>query len=379
MNAPVTPETFRAKNVPARAAPPEVIEPISMDDHPHKAQIAEPEDLVPPDSNGPSAQTQEVSSELDAWKKVRELALKQLDRFMTLEPKVLRGDDPDAIHDMRVASRRLQQILDLLYPKPRPHDIGNLRRKIRRSRRSLSTVRNCDVLLARVDKSLRSKRASRRDTWTAVHHYLRERRAQSFEKALRKLGKVNLAVFYVHLKRHLGPERNGASAPHHGAPAGEPSTAQFYERVGESLDRVWRAFESQVELSHSDPRPPVVHGVRIATKRLRYLIEVIAEFGVPGSAQSLAWLRELQGHLGDWHDLEVLEQMMIEMVARPDFLRDHLALAMEVERLIVRNRLVKKNFEEIYFRMTLDSADFQRLKDWTGYLLASPSAAFAAA
>ena len=90
----------------------------------------------------------------EAWKRVRQLALKQLNRFMTLEPKVLRGDDPDAIHDMRVASRRLQQILDLMYPKPRAREIRGLRRKIRRSRRRLSGGRNRDVMEERGGKQL---------------------------------------------------------------------------------------------------------------------------------------------------------------------------------------------------------------------------------
>lgn len=331
---------------------------------------------VPP---APAAEPSD-SEARDEWGTVRGLALKQLHRFMALEPKVLRGDDPDAIHDMRVASRRLQQILDLLYPKPRPNEIRVLRRKIRRSRRRLSQVRNCDVLLQRVEKSVARKRAARREIWIAVRHYLRERRAESFDKALGKLGKLNLAVFYVHLKRHLVPEA-GNSGPahqmHHNAPAEELHPEQFYERVGDALDRVWRGFESQLALSHSDPRAPVIHGVRIWTKRLRYLIEVIAEFGVSGSVEELAWLRRLQQHLGDWHDLEVLEQMMIQMVARPEFLRDHLELAMGVEKLIAWNRALKEKFKTEYFRMTLDSPDVERLKDWVGYLLASPSAAFA--
>src|SRR5881296_1043925 len=88
----------------------------------------------------------------------------------------------------------------------------------------------------------------------------------------------------------------------------------------------------------SEPRAPVVHGVRIAAKRLRYLIEVFEEFKVAGSAEALAWLRCLQQHLGDWHDFEVLEELMIEMVARPAFLRDHLELALGVEKLILKNR-----------------------------------------
>ena len=67
----------------------------------------------------------------ESCKKVRELALRQLNRFISYEAKVLKGDDADAIHDMRVASRRLQQVLDLLYPKPRPPELRRLRRQIR--------------------------------------------------------------------------------------------------------------------------------------------------------------------------------------------------------------------------------------------------------
>ncbi len=109
----------------------------------------------------------------EPWDKVRGLALRQLDRFMTLAPKVLRGDDPEAIHDSRVASRRLQQVLDLLYPAPCPREIRRLRRKIRRCRRALGEVRNCDVLLERVEKALARKRTARRETWAAVEQYLR--------------------------------------------------------------------------------------------------------------------------------------------------------------------------------------------------------------
>jgi len=98
---------------------------------------------------------------------------------------------------------------------------------------------------------------------------------------------------------------------------------------------------------------------------------------VPGSADALAWLRQLQKHLGDWHDLEVLEQMMIEMLARPEFLREHLTLAMEVEKLILRNRENKVGFEEKYSRMSRESVEMRRLKDWISYVLASPSAALA--
>ena len=307
----------------------------------------------------------------DPWKRVRKLALKQLDRFMALEPQVLKGDDPDAIHDIRVASRRLQQVLDLLHPTPRPGEVRKLRRRIRRTRRALGEVRNCDVQLARVEKTLTGRRAPRRETWEAVRHYLLQRRADAFEKAARKLSRLNLAVFYVRMKDLLAP--NGHPRPahpgHHHGDADRPSPELFHERVADSLQRVWEAFEAQVATSHRDPQVGVIHGVRIAAKRLRYLVEVLHEFDVAGSSETLTWLRALQEHLGNWHDLEVLEQMMVEMVARPAYLRDHLEIAMSVEKLILRNRAGKDKFRERYFQITADTTDFRRVKDWVAGLL----------
>jgi len=328
------------------------------------------------DETPPQVESPPETERRDAWKKVRKLALRQLDRFMSLEPKVLRGDDPDAIHDLRVASRRLQQILDLLYPAPRPAEIRKLRRKIQRCRRTLGEVRNCDVQLQRVERTLASKRTARRESWEAVRHYLRQRRSENFAKAVRKLGKVNLAVFYVQLKEHLTPSLVVSSVIRRDERPIELGPEQFYERVGEALERVWRGIETQVAQSHRDPSVAVIHGVRIAAKRVRYLIEVIREFNVPGAARTLARLRVLQQLLGDWHDLEMMEQMMIGMLARPPFLRDHLEIAIGVEKLILRLRLHKETHREKYFRMTMDSEGYEQMKEWVAEVLASPAEAF---
>jgi CHAD domain-containing protein len=313
----------------------------------------------------------------EGCKKVRDLALRQLNRFISYEAKVLKGDDADAIHDMRVSSRRLQQVLDLLYPKPRPQELRRMRRQIRRCRVALGDVRNGDVLLELVGKSLGRKRSAWREAGTAVQHYLLMRRSESFLRAMRKIGKINLAVFYVNLKEFLLRDKahdHPADHHHHGAGGARTGIARD---LTTALESTWNRFEEQVAESHRHPRPEVIHGARIATKRLRYLLEVYHEFGVAGSADALAWLRQLQKHLGDWHDLEVLEQMMVEMVARPEFLREHLSLAMEVEKLILRNRKNKATLEEKYSRMSRESADIRRLKEWVSYVLASPSAALA--
>jgi len=334
------------------------------------SQPTGPETL--PDQKNPAPATAEE------WTKVRKLAVRQLERFMSLEPKVLRGDNPGAIHDMRVASRRLQQVLDLLYPPPASGEIRKLRRVIRRCRRSLSEVRNCDVLLKSVSARLARKRTARREAWATIEAYLHQRRSKNFEKALRKISKMNMASFYVHLKGHLTVNGNKRpTAAHHllDATTQEHAPEQLYERLGRNVEQVAHAFEGQIERSLCDPRASVVHAARIATKRIRYLIEVVRELGVTGSDEWLVWLRQLQRHLGEWHDLEVLEQVMIEMVARPEFLRDELHIAMDVQKLILRNRAAKKIFKEKYLLLAQDSSDMRRLNEWIAYRMASPSAA----
>jgi len=310
------------------------------------------------------------------WDKVQQLALKHLDRFISLESKVLQGDDREAVHDMRVASRRLQQVLDLIYPPP-AKGISRLRRKIRRSRRVLSEVRNCDVQIDRVESVLGSKRVTHRGAREAVRQYLTERRGKAFDKALSKLSKVNLAVFYVRLKGHLNS--NGVHTRSESESVAVLPTEEFYQRIHQGLETVWGDFEARIEESHQDSQPGVIHGARIAAKRLRYAVEVIREFNVPGTDATLNWLRNLQQQLGEWHDLEILEEMMIEMVARPAFLRHHLEVAMEVERLILRNRTVKKTYLERYARMTRDTAGIERVRHWVNQTLSAPPEVFAAA
>ncbi|MGH9784843.1 MAG: CHAD domain-containing protein, partial [Terriglobia bacterium] len=160
-----------------------------------------------------------------------------------------------------------------------------------------------------------------------------------------------------------------------GAPAAAGAeTVPFSRRVAESLQRLWQEFETQVLESHREPDPSKLHGVRIASKRLRYLMEVVAELEVEGSGAALGWLKRLQQHLGDWHDLEVMEQAMAEAVARPKFLRRNLEQAIEVEQLILRNRRRKHSYEEKYYRMTMDTAEWKGLNEWVRMLMASPEA-----
>jgi CHAD domain-containing protein len=300
------------------------------------------------------------------WNRVLDGAKRQLDQYISLEPKVLKGRDREAIHDIRVASRRLQQVLDLLYPPPGPPKVRKIRRTIRRSRRALSLVRNCDVLLERAGRMLARKRAARREVWTVFLDFVEERREESFRKASHRLSKLNLSALYLRLQEHLGPP--GPPTGQEDAPGDE---ANLRRRMTESLRETWFALESCVTQARETPEAPSLHAVRIAAKKVRYLLEVVCTLDVPGSTEAVATLRGLQQHLGDWHDLEVQDEMMLAMVAQPGFLTDRLELAMEVERLVLRNRKSKFGYVEQFLRVTGSSREWLRLNGWVREFLAS--------
>jgi CHAD domain-containing protein len=315
----------------------------------------------------------------EEWSRVCGLAIKQLDRCVSFEPKVLQGDNPGAVHDLRVATRRLQQVLDLMFPTPRPREIRKLRRRLKRCRGALSEVRNCDVLLDRIESALARKRTAHREARSAIRHYLITHRTERLEKALRKLTGANLSEIYVRMKQCLLGHVESSSADEgvdQPPDARTPTVGQFYSHIGENLKTVWETLEKQIARSRRQPEAAVLHRVRIAAKRMRYLVEVIHAFGVPGSPEVLIWLRSLQKHLGHWHDLVVFEETVIEMIADPRFLRDHLELALDIEKLILKNRALMTNFEGKYLEAIEDQADLLRAKDWVRRIIASPSAVF---
>ena len=64
---------------------------------------------------------------------------------------VVTTDDVEAVHKMRVTTRRLQASLDLLEGAVR---VRPLKRRLRRWRRMLSTVRNYDVFLLLIEQDV---------------------------------------------------------------------------------------------------------------------------------------------------------------------------------------------------------------------------------
>jgi CHAD domain-containing protein len=321
---------------------------------------------------GPDYKTTE--HEAWEWSKLRKVARRQVDKFISLVPDTLRGGCIEAVNQMRITSRRLEQILDLLYPKPRPRRVRKLRRRLKECRHTLGELRNDDALLAMVEQAATLKSSSDAEVWSAVKEYLQGRRLQNASQALEKLGRINLTASYLKLKQDLdsnGPFRLAARNGNRAQMQLDGGKSLVKQRLTDSLDRLWRAFETSVEKSHSDPREKVIHQMRIAAKRLRYLTEAMEKLHVDGSSAIAAWLSTFQRIVGQWHDRELLEHAMTEMITQPNFRHDHPGLRAEVQSLILRNHEIKESLERKFSWMTKNSEHYKETREWVSQFLAN--------
>jgi CHAD domain-containing protein len=255
-----------------------------------------------------------------AKNKLTKLARKRLERFVTLYTKALVSDVPEVIHDLRVASRRLQQVLRLLAPKTKSS--AKLVRVVRRVRRALGACRNLDVGIHLIQTKLETATsASLRRSWDAVRLWLEQKRATDVEHARAELKRHDLIDFIARVQARIANIDE------------EPEGVQrLWERSVDALTG-WR---DALASAKEKPQIERIHALRIAGKRLRYRLESLAALGDTSVKKFVESLKALQDDLGDWHDRSVLRLFVAEFIGRPGFLAEQpgmcRALLLDMER-----------------------------------------------
>ena len=256
-----------------------------------------------------------------------ELSQKRLEKFASLYPRILIKDDPETIHDVRVWSRRLQEILRILFPKPGNKKSRKLARMLRRTRRALGNCRNLDVLASLIqDKIAATGNPVSRDAWDHLRTYILEKRNPELRDARDKLSRYDLVDFVNRTQALLSSLK---------------SSDDSQATLSTSVSKAWADWNETVELAKQQAEPEQIHGLRIAGKRLRYRVELLAELGNSDAKTRIKALKALQDQLGDWHDRQVLLETAGKFLMRANFLANHpdlgRALLVEMERERRRN------------------------------------------
>ncbi|WP_162605121.1 CHAD domain-containing protein [Geomonas oryzae] len=229
------------------------------------------------------------------------------DEFFRLFKKTVRGFDQEDVHDLRVASRRLREGLALFAPiLPR----GRLRRlshRVRELTRLLGELRNADEaalffadLESQAPMEARPEARRLREELTAEGGLIRLK----LEKDLRRF---DAAALRKDFQRGLGtpePFKRRQADPFHPFPSF--AAAAFAERGAQAEALLPTALEGKDAAAQ--------HRLRIAVKKLRYRLEIVAPLLSDQGEEARRILKRYQDLLGELHDVDVFAGLVRERV-----------------------------------------------------------------
>ena len=231
----------------------------------------------------------------------------RFDEMSELSHAALKFKDPEGVHSMRVASRRLRSALSDFIPYLNKRSLNPTLKKIRSIADALGQVRDQDVAISALEKLVSQTPPESARPLEELISVRKEIRRAARQKLKKTLVKDRL--------KEVGSDLQLAIA------AGDPQQKQTSEDSYIDVARaVINARINDLEkLSDSFYRPleaKPLHDIRIAAKRLRYAIELFA--GCCGS-KILPFAHEaahLQSALGKLHDCDVwIESFGHEIVA----------------------------------------------------------------
>jgi len=219
------------------------------------------------------------------------------------EPGTRLGDDIEALHQMRVATRRLRAALKL-FADALPARARGFHRTLGWIGGRLGAVRDLDVQLERLHTWRTEMEPRDTAPLEAVAALLRRRRAQARHRMLSGLDSrryERFAAAFMAFLQHPPRRQTGLARAHILAVAPD-LIAQRYRRVRKSGDAIVAASP-----------PSEYHALRIRCKRLRYALEFQADvYGKP-VRRRLRALVALQSLLGDHQDADVAAAHLREL------------------------------------------------------------------
>jgi CHAD domain-containing protein len=228
--------------------------------------------------------------------------------------------DPDEVHDMRVASRRLRAALELF---DRKRQLAAAEVAVKALGDALGEVRELQVQLRWLDAAAGNAREADRAGIMALRQ-ARERKLEPKLEALQdalvrwqgEVVAVEQAAAELKQKGRLGGRRVRA-------------------RLGERLRGVGKRLTAALEAN--DAR--TAHKLRIAVKKLRYVAELCQPAFPDQMAGLLDKLAPLQETLGELHDADVHLPLVEKFLVRADASAQPGALALLRAEMARRDRL----------------------------------------
>lgn len=238
----------------------------------------------------------------------------QLDALVTAIEGIRRDEDIECVHKARVATRRIRAALGMFADCFPPKRVKQWQKYIKRLTRGLGPARDKDVQIEFVEKFLSKFDESKKEYQPGIErlalrlHQQREIVQSDIINTLDKFESAEiLADMHCELERLLfGLRRTEISL----------QSKFVFRRTSEHILEKYDAMCSN-QSSLVDPEDKKGHHqMRIATKKLRYVLEICNSAYEERLSEGIKTAKKVQSKLGDIHDCDVwmdfISQFVIE-------------------------------------------------------------------
>ncbi len=224
------------------------------------------------------------------------------------EEAILLGAEAEAVHDMRVAVRRLRAIVALFAPWYRRKEIKPLRRQLHELGNKLGAVRDLEVLLSATRSMVRERtldepaallahwEAEQASARAVLLSYLQSHKYTQFKRRLEDFIREQQDRGRFAPGREDGACGDGSDPEVHPCLVADVLPAEALRRYGGV-----HAYDPLL----ADAGLARLHRLRIAGKRLRYLLESFEDLLPKSVGEVVDLLKQVQDSLGSVHDASV--------------------------------------------------------------------------
>jgi len=242
------------------------------------------------------------------------IALSCLEHLQQNHAGALSSDDPEYIHQMRVATRRLRAALRLFAPALPEHLSESLRAPLSALTKELGRARDLDVLLTEIANPVLSALPNE-PRLLALASDITNRRYTARAQAITLLAAPDYGRMLLTALESL-----------HATPATEAPMIALLSFAAERLRRLRKKLR-RLAVAASIDDPASLHALRIGVKRLRYALEFFSPLTPePASRRVLKQLTAVQETLGQLNDLTNAGALLMDCAGDDPRLREAVTL-----------------------------------------------------
>lgn len=248
---------------------------------------------------------------VDSSMAIVDVALANLRRYLSAwhlhEPGARLGDNPEELHDLRIAGRRLDAILRQ-FRSSLPASFLRIRPTLKKILRALGDARDLDVALGELETFGRELPESDRESVEPLKQHLVSERVRARARMLSVLDSVSVQENLQKLTALL-------AAP---SVASQQSSPELALNAAPALiRRRYRKVRKGANLLTADSSMEAYHAVRGLVKKFRYTLEAVAViYGKPAD-EMLRTLRRWQEKLGVQQDAAIAIRRLKALASAP--------------------------------------------------------------